>query len=205
MMAAVADQIAIALDRARKFSSEARTDHLTGLANRREFERAIEREVALAERHDRQITVMMIDVDNLKKINDRHGHSAGDGALKLVAQELQRVMRASDVCGRIGGDEFAVAMPETDSHQAGDVARRLRDSIRAMNLGARSTNTVEVSVGLGAWRPGMDWQALVQVADLALYEDKRHRKEVRRWSSAERKSPPIRLGGGTGRRRVVGG
>ncbi len=205
MMAAVADQIAIALDRARKFSSEARTDHLTGLANRREFERAIEREVALAERHDRQITVMMIDVDNLKKINDRHGHSAGDGALKLVAQELQRVMRASDVCGRIGGDEFAVAMPETDSHQAEEVARRLRDSIRAMNLGARSTNTVEVSVGLGAWRPGMDWQALVQVADLALYEDKRHRKEVRRWSSAERKSPPIRLGGGTGRRRVIGG
>ena len=205
MMAAVADQIAIALDRARKFSSEARTDHLTGLANRREFERAIEREVALAERHDRQITVMMIDVDNLKKINDRHGHSAGDGALKLVAQELQRVMRASDVCGRIGGDEFAVAMPETDSHQAEEVARRLRDSIRAMNLGARSTNTVEVSAGLGAWRPGMDWQALVQVADLALYEDKRHRKEVRRWSSAERKSPPIRLGGGTGRRRAVGG
>src|SRR6266705_2364703 len=196
---------AFGLDGARQFSNEARTDHLTGLANRREFERAIEREVALAERHDRQVTVMMIDVDNLKKINDRHGHSAGDAALKLVGQELQRVMRASDVCGRIGGDEFAVAMPETDSHQAGEVARRLRDSIQAMNLGARSTNTVEVSVGLGAWRPGMDWEAMVQVADLALYEDKRHRKEVRRWSSAEGKSPTIRFGGGTGRRRVVGG
>ena len=205
MMAAVADQIAIALDRARQFSNEARTDHLTGLANRREFERAIEREVALAERHDRQITVMMIDVDNLKKINDRHGHSAGDGALRLVAQELQRVMRASDVCGRIGGDEFAVAMPETDPHQAGEVARRLRDSIQAMNLGARSTNTVDVSIGLGTWRPGMDWEALVQAADVALYEDKRHRKELKRWSSADRKGPTLRLGGGTGRRRVVGG
>jgi len=205
MMAAVADQIAIALDRARQFSNEARTDHLTGLANRREFERAIEREVALAERHNRQITVMMIDVDNLKKINDRHGHSAGDAALKLVAQELQRVMRASDVCGRLGGDEFAVAMPETDPHRAGEVARRLRDSIQTMNLGARSTNTVEVSIGLGAWRQGMDWEALVQVADEALYEDKRHRKELRRWSSAERKIPTIRLGGGPGRRRVAGG
>src|SRR6266568_1564938 len=201
--AAVADQVAIALDRARQFSNEARTDHLTGLANRREFERIMEREVALAERHDRQITVMMIDVDNLKKINDRHGHSAGDAALKLVGQELQRVMRASDVSGRLGGDEFAVAMPETDPHRAGEVARRLRDSIQSMNLGARSTNTVEVSIGLGAWRPGMDWEALVQVADLALYEDKRHRKEVRRWSSAERKSPTI-IGGGTGRRRVAG-
>src|SRR5438874_2570890 len=205
MMAAVADQVAIALDRARQFSNEARTDHLTGLANRREFERAIEREVALAERHDRQITVMMIDVDNLKKINDRHGHGAGDGALRLVAQELQRVMRASDVCGRIGGDEFAVAMPETDPHQAGEVARRLRDSIQAMNLGARSTNTVDVSIGLGTWRPGMDWQALVQAADVALYEDKRHRKELKRWSNADRKGPTLRLGGGTGRRRVVGG
>src|SRR4029077_13089651 len=204
MMAAVADQIAIALDRARQFSNEARTDHLTGLANRREFERSIEREVALAERHNRQITVMMIDVDNLKKINDRHGHSAGDDALKLVAQELQRVMRASDVCGRLGGDEFAVAMPETDHHHALEVARRLRNSIQTTNLGARSTNTVEVSIGLGAWRPGMDWQGLVQVADIALYQDKRHRKEVRRWSSADRKSPSIRLGGGTGRRRVAG-
>jgi diguanylate cyclase (GGDEF)-like protein len=205
MMAAVADQIAIALDRARQFSNEARTDHLTGLANRREFERSMEREVALAERHDRQITVMMIDVDNLKKINDRHGHGAGDGALKLVAQELQRVMRASDVCGRLGGDEFAVAMPETDVHQAGEVARRLRSSIEAVNLGARSTNTVDVSIGLAAWRPGLDWQAVVQAADAALYADKRHRKDVRRWSGVERKGPPIRLGGGTGRRGVMGG
>src|SRR5579859_4260236 len=204
-MAAVSDQIAIALDRARQFSNEARTDHLTGLANRREFERVLEREVALAERHGRQLTLMMIDVDNLKKINDRKGHSAGDAALKLVAQELQRVMRASDVCGRLGGDEFAVAMPETDPHRAGEVARRLRDSIQTMNLGARSTNTVEVSIGLGAWRQGMDWEALVQVADEALYEDKRHRKELRRWSSAERKIPTIRLGGGPGRRRVAGG
>src|SRR5258706_80589 len=204
-MAGVADQIAIALDRARQFSNEARTDHLTGLANRREFERAIEREVALAERHDRQIAVMMIDVDNLKKINDRHGHSAGDSALKLVAQELQRVMRASDVCARLGGDEFAVAMPETDLHQAGEVARRLRNSIQAMDLGARATNSVEVINGLGEWKPEMDWQSLVQVADMALYEDKRHRKEARRWSSADRKSPTIRLGGGAGRRRIAGG
>ncbi|HEV2218551.1 MAG TPA: GGDEF domain-containing protein [Candidatus Dormibacteraeota bacterium] len=205
MMAAVADQIAIALDRARQFSNEARTDHLTGLANRREFERVLEREVALAERHNRKIIVMMIDVDDLKTINDRHGHGAGDGALKLVAHELQRVMRASDVCGRLGGDEFAVAMPETDPHHAHEVARRLRNSIRAMNLGAPSTNAVEVSIGLGAWNPGMDWQALIQVADAALYDDKRQRKEVRRWPSAARKKPTIRLGLGTRRRRVAGG
>src|SRR5207302_793273 len=83
------DQVAIALDRARQFSNEARTDHLTGLANRREFERIMEREVALAERHDRKLSLLMIDLDNLKRINDRQGHRAGDVALKLVAQQLQ--------------------------------------------------------------------------------------------------------------------
>jgi diguanylate cyclase (GGDEF)-like protein len=202
-MAAVADQVAIALDRARQFSNEARTDHLTGLANRREFERVLEREVALAERHGRQLAVMMIDVDNLKKINDRGGHSAGDGALRLVAQELLRVVRASDVCGRLGGDEFGVSMPETDLHRAREVVRRLRNAIQSMNLGSRTTQSVEVSVGLAAWKQGMDWQALVQVADQALYEDKRHRKEVRKWSAGE-KRPSIRLGGGTGRRRIAG-
>ena len=203
MMAAVADQIAIALDRARQFSNEARTDHLTGLANRREFERVMEREVALAERHERQITVMMLDVDNLKRINDRHGHGAGDSALRVVAQELLRAMRASDVCGRVGGDEFAVAMPETDIEQAREVARRLRSSMQAMNLGARSTQSVDVSIGLAAWRQGMDWQGLVQAADSALYEDKRHRKEVRRWGGGE-KRPSIRLSGTGSRRRLAG-
>src|SRR5438067_45820 len=93
-MAAVADQVAIAIDRARQFASEARTDHLTGLANRREFERVMEREVALAERHNRRLSLMMIDLDNLKRINDKLGHSAGDGALKVVAQQLLRVGRA---------------------------------------------------------------------------------------------------------------
>jgi len=203
-MAAVADQVAIALDRARQFSNEARTDHLTGLANRREFERVMEREVALAERHRRQLTVMMIDVDDLKKINDRKGHSAGDAALRLVAQELQRVVRASDVCGRLGGDEFGVTMPETDLHRAQEVSRRLRAVIQEMNLGARSTDSVEVSIGLGAWHAGVDWQELVQLADRELYEDKRHRKELKRWAVNEKRTPTIRLGGISGKRRVAG-
>src|SRR4029077_11574202 len=133
-MAAVADQVAVALDRARQFSNEARTDHLTGLANRREFERIMEREVALAERHNRKLSVMMIDLDNLKRINDRQGHRAGDAALRLVAQQMQRVVRASDVCARIGGDEFAVSMPETNIERAREVATRLRSAIRQVGL-----------------------------------------------------------------------
>src|ERR1700682_4743861 len=180
-MAAVADQIAVALDRARQFSNEARTDHLTGLANRREFERVMEREVALSERHGRRLSVMMIDLDNLKRINDRQGHRAGDEALRLVAQQLQRVVRASDVCARIGGDEFAVAMPETMIERAREVATRLRGAIHQSSFSSKSPEPIEVSVGAAAWRPGQDWQALDQGGGGGLYEEKRRRATARRW------------------------
>jgi diguanylate cyclase (GGDEF)-like protein len=203
-MAAVADQVAIAIDRARQFASEARTDHLTGLANRRELERVIEREVALAERHNRRLSLMMIDLDNLKRINDKLGHSAGDAALKLVAQQLLRVVRASDLCARVGGDEFCVAMPETDLDRARDVALRLRRAVEHAGLGMRAPEQVEVSVGIAAWRPGQDWQTVYQAADDDLYEDKRRRKTVRRWHQ-EDQAPAIRLlGRSQGRRRMSG-
>jgi diguanylate cyclase (GGDEF)-like protein len=204
--AAVADQVAIAVDRAKQFASEARTDHLTGLANRREFERVMEREVALAERHKRKLSLMMIDLDNLKRINDRQGHRAGDGALRLVAQQLQRVVRASDVCARVGGDEFAVAMPETGIDRARDVVTRLRRAVQHVALSVKSPELVEVSVGIAEWRSGQDWQAAYQAADADLYEDKRRHKTVRRWQQEDHPTPAIRLLGRTGghRRRVSG-
>jgi diguanylate cyclase (GGDEF)-like protein len=202
-MAAVADQVAIALDRSRQFSSEARTDHLTGLANRREFERIMEREVALAERHNRKFSLMMIDLDNLKRINDRQGHRSGDAALRLVAQQLQRVVRTSDICARLGGDEFGVAMPETDLGRVHEVASRLRAAVLAASLAARSPEPIEVSVGLASWRAGQDWQAVYEVVDRELYEDKRRRKAVRS-ESGERPAGPIRMLGRTGRRRLAG-
>jgi diguanylate cyclase (GGDEF)-like protein len=146
---------------------------------------------------------MMIDLDNLKRINDRLGHSAGDGAIRLVAQQLQRVVRASDVCARVGGDEFAVAMPETDFDRARDVASRLRRAVDHAALGLRAPEHVEVSVGIAAWRPGQDWEAVYQAADQDLYEDKRRRKTVRRWQQEDR--PAIRLMGRAGGRRRISG
>jgi diguanylate cyclase (GGDEF)-like protein len=204
-MAAVADQVAIALDRARQFSREARTDHMTGLANRREFERIMEREVALAERHNRKLSLMMIDLDNLKRINDRQGHRAGDEALRLVAQQLQRVMRTSDICARIGGDEFGVAMPETELDSAREVGSRLQAAVHAAGLAARSIEPLDVSIGVAAWRAGQDWQATYEVADGDLYEDKRRRQEARRTSPQQRPEPTVRmLGRVSARRRVAG-
>src|SRR5438445_210582 len=195
----------VALDRARQFSSEARTDHLTGLANRREFERIMEREVALAERHNRKLSLMLIDLDNLKRINDRQGHRAGDVALRLVAQQLQRVVRTSDICARIGGDEFGVAMPETELERARDVAARLQAAVGEAGLAARSADRVAVSIGLGAWRPGHDWQGVYEAADSDLYEDKRRHKEARLLAGQPRPTPSLRvLGRASGRRRVAG-
>src|SRR5487761_1209285 len=179
-VAAVADQIAVALARARQHTREARTDYLTGLANRPEFERAIDRAVAAAQRHKRRLTLMMIDLDNLKDINDTHGHHVGDEAIRVLAKELQRAVRATDTCGRLGGDEFGVAMPDADEHHASEVATRVRHALEYLNRSAKLPVRVEFSIGIAAWKPGMDWQAMYQQADKELYADKRIRHAARR-------------------------
>src|ERR1700681_642863 len=174
-VAAVADQIAVALDRARQHTREARTDYLTGLANRPEFERAIDRAVAAAQRHKRRLALMMIDLDNLKDINDEHGHHVGDEAIRVLAQELRQAVRATDTCGRVGGDEFAIAMPDASERHATEVGARVRQSLQELNHSGKSPVPVQFSIGITAWRSGMDWQAMYQVADKALYVDKRRR------------------------------
>ncbi len=179
-VAAVADQIAVALDRARQHTKEARTDYLTGLANRPEFERAIDRAVAASQRHKRRLVLMMIDLDDLKDINDAHGHHVGDEAIQVLAQELQRAVRATDTCGRLGGDEFGVAMPDADESHASDVAKRVRQSLKELNSSAKAPVPVEFSIGITSWKPGMDWQAMYQTADKALYVDKRRRQVGRK-------------------------
>ena len=179
-VAAVADQIAVALDRARQHTKEARTDYLTGLANRPEFERAIDRAVASAERHKRRLALLMIDLDNLKYINDTYGHHVGDEAIRVLAEELKRAVRATDTCGRLGGDEFGIAMPDADERDAREVAIRVREALEHLNRNAKLPVPVEFSIGITAWRQGMDWQAMYQMADKHLYVDKRRRHSAKK-------------------------
>jgi diguanylate cyclase (GGDEF)-like protein len=186
-VAAVADQIAVALDRARQHTKEARTDYLTGLANRPEFERAIDRAVASAERHKRRLALMMIDLDNLKEINDTYGHHVGDEAIRALAAELQRAVRATDTCGRLGGDEFGVAMPDADERDAREVGIRVREALEHLNRNNKVLVPVEFSIGITAWRPGLDWQAMYQAADKALYVDKRRRHAAKKRLEAREK------------------
>src|SRR2546426_826773 len=166
--------------REEEHTREARTDYLTGLANRPEFERAIDRAVAAAQRHKRRLALMMIDLDNLEAINDTQGHHVGDEAIRVLAQELQRAVRATDTCGRLGGDEFGVAMPDADERHASDVATRVRQSLEELNRTGRSPVPVQFSIGITSWKTGMDWQAMYQVADKALYIDKRRRHAGRK-------------------------
>src|ERR687890_489120 len=111
------------------------TDHLTGLANRRRFERQLEREVARTERYSRPFCLLLVDIDNFKEVNDTYGHDAGDEALRSVANVIQSGTRGIDTGARIGGDEFAIILPETDLVRGLEVAERLRSAVAARDFG----------------------------------------------------------------------
>ena len=148
------------------------TDHLTGLANRRRFERQLEREVARTERYSRPFCLLLMDIDNFKDVNDTHGHDAGDEALRRVANVIQSGTRGIDTGARIGGDEFAVILPETALARGLEVAERLRAEIAALDLGAAGRVTASLGVAElpACARTGEELRA---AADAALYEAKR--------------------------------
>src|SRR5688500_12132471 len=152
------------------------TDHLTGLANRRRFERQLEREVARTERYGHPFCLLLVDIDDFKKVNDTYGHEAGDEVLRRVANVIQSGTRGIDTGARIGGDEFAVILPETPLARGLEVAERLRASIAALDFGPAGRITASLGVaGLPACaRTGEELRA---AADAALYEAKRNGRD----------------------------
>ena len=175
LAALVGEHVGVALANAEQHVREARTDHLTGLANRPEFERAVQRQIAASKRYGRLLTVVLLDLDNLKLINDTHGHHWGDAAIQAVARSLRSVVRASDVCARLGGDEFGLVMPEAGPDEAAVIVDRVR---QALDLASREVELPEpagISIGFATWERGTDWKRLLQAADERLYEDKRAR------------------------------
>jgi diguanylate cyclase (GGDEF)-like protein len=146
------------------------TDPLTGLANRREFMRALDAEISRTSRTGRPFAVVLLDVDGLKLINDRYGHRAGDRAIKRVANTLRVSRRATDTVGRIGGDEFAVLLPESDHATAWLFLERARGLL----AGHRRAGSIVVSAGVAQHpRDGHSVDALIDHADAALYGEKR--------------------------------
>ncbi len=146
-----------------RLADMARTDGLTGVANRRTFDETLASETARATRSSHPLTVVMLDLDHFKSYNDRHGHQAGDELLRLVAATWQRELRPSDLLARYGGEEFCAILPECDAEAGQLVASRLR---------AATPGGVTVSGGVATLGLGEDALGLVARADAALYAAK---------------------------------
>lgn len=155
---------------------QANYDYLTSLPNRRHFmERGIE-EVARATRYSNPVSLLILDVDHFKRINDTHGHHTGDAALKAIATCSQECLREMDIIGRLGGEEFAVILPETKDEGAWEVAERLRQSIESQPVTTKDGNSIQLtaSIGLATLPAGMEinLDTLLTQADEALYRAK---------------------------------
>ena len=147
------------------------TDPLTGLFNRHKFDDAIGPEVERASRYDRPLSLIMIDMDGLKKINDTYGHPAGDKLLKEVADLIRDQLRKVDLPVRFGGDEFLILLPEADLQEASRVAERLSARIRGLSV---HTAQVTASMGVAQWEPALgSLQGFLHAVDQALYQAKR--------------------------------
>ncbi len=158
--------------RADDFDQVSRTDHLTGLHNRRHMEENLRILASGAKRHGYPITVLVIDVDHFKTVNDAWGHRQGDVVLQAVSERLRRALRVEDVLGRWGGEEFLVLLPHTNADAAAVLAERLRAEVSTTPITAETgTLTVTISIGgASAERPGD--HDLLQLADHELYAAK---------------------------------
>src|SRR5690606_3512730 len=152
----------------------AETDELTSLLNRRGFAIVAAKMLGQTSRHNRELSVLMIDSDNLKQINDKHGHKAGDNLLLTLVRIIQGQLRETDVLARYGGDEFVVLLPEAGATGAFEVAERIRESISRASLdldGKAAKRTV--SMGIATYpADGRTLDALVDNADKAMYKAK---------------------------------
>lgn len=168
---------------AQQLEKLANIDDMTGLYNRRYFMESAKAEWSRFRRYDRPLSLLLIDIDLFKTVNDRYGHAVGDEAIKNVAACLLNGRRMSDSVGRLGGEEFAILMPETDVAAAGVVAERIRESVAALDMTAhRAHYSLTISIGLvGATRAMSALDILFKTADDALYAAKskgRNRCEV---------------------------
>lgn len=153
----------------------ATSDQLTGVANRRALYEAADVEFARFARKPRAIALLMLDIDHFKRINDTHGHPAGDRVIRNLAGVLMRSVRSIDIVARIGGEEFAVLLPSTDQPMAVRIAERIRDNVAAQQVVAGNISIAyQVSIGIALVTPEMQGiDDLIMAADEALYEAKR--------------------------------
>ncbi|MEY3774205.1 MAG: hypothetical protein RLZZ129_985 [Verrucomicrobiota bacterium] len=150
-------------------------DQLTGLFNRREFERMLQVQKSQADSAKTEFSLVLVDIDHFKRVNDQHGHPAGDEDLREIARRLLGAVRGNDQVARIGGEEFAVTMPGTPKQAAAAVARRLSESVRSRPIVVREGLELPITLSVGVANHPADVSAkadIVMAADKALYEAK---------------------------------
>jgi diguanylate cyclase (GGDEF)-like protein len=175
LMMTVADQMAVAVNHARLYlqmQQQALTDGLTGCFNRRFFEIQLERDLHLATRMRQPVSLILIDIDHFKRVNDTHGHDAGDTALRILASELREEVRGVDTAARYGGEEFAIILPQAGPEGALAVAERLRTRIERTEV--PGVGVITASLGIATFPlHASSRDLLVIAADRALYQAKR--------------------------------
>jgi len=179
VLRAAADRVALSLATRRVLETaqrQATTDGLTGLHNRHFLTEQLRLMHSLAARHGQPYSVVALDVDGLKRVNDTYGHEQGDLALRALANTLRRTVRASDVGVRTGGDEFIVLMAQSTLDEARIAAERLREAIDAQGQ-SDPRIAITVSAGVAGWRPGRSADQVLEAADLMLYAAKRAGKD----------------------------
>ncbi|CAO3414903.1 GGDEF domain-containing protein [Azospirillum doebereinerae] len=149
-------------------------DPLTGLFNRRAFTEGLNAEITRAQRNGGAFSLVSLDLDRFKGINDTHGHPTGDAALRMVAALVRDTIRTRDSAGRLGGEEFGLLLPDTGAEGAAALAERLRDRVATHPLSTPSgaALTVTFSAGVAEWQPGLDEETLLRRVDEALYAAK---------------------------------
>jgi diguanylate cyclase (GGDEF)-like protein len=155
------------------YALAAAIDPVSGLFNRRYFQKRIEEELQRAERQQTQVALLMSDLDDFKAINDTYGHAVGDAVIRDIAETLQHSVRLFDVCTRFGGEEFAIVMPGSSAESASVTAERIRQRIEAYRMAVSCPPRITVSVGVAASEPRMTASELILRADQALYVAKR--------------------------------
>jgi diguanylate cyclase (GGDEF)-like protein len=162
------------LELQRQYRNKAETDALTGLHNRAWFEEVFPKQLELCERTGQHASLLMVDIDHFKKVNDQYGHTCGDEVLRHMGSLLRRNLRSTDLCARYGGEEMIVLMPGTEMLQGQLTAERLRENIAGTPLRLQDGRelTVQVSGGIAQWQPGTALHDVIRSADQALYKAK---------------------------------
>jgi len=177
LISTMTNHLALALKNAtehQKIQELAVTDELTGLYNRRAFQHALDKELRRSKRYQKSLSLIMLDIDGFKEINDTFGHQAGDEVLKTLAAYLRSGVRDTDLIARYGGDEFAIILPETKAHEAAVLAERLKNSISHHSVTIEETpHPITLSIGIAdISNNGMSSDELIRRADHVLYRSK---------------------------------